>query len=141
MTRGLQFRPGPFGLVSALLLTTASVAMSTAAVAHAAGDEDRPVAVLVALIFVLGSVFGLASVVELARRQPMPTVVPTVVGLGLAAAFATAGLSPAASSYGVGPLLRLLLAAVAIALVRQTWRLWRPRRGRRSGGRAQPLSL
>ena len=135
MTRGLQFRPGTSGLVGALLLTTASVAMCTVAVAHAAGVEaDRPAAVLVALTFGLGSVFGLASLVELARRQPMPKVVPTVVGVGLAAAFATAGLSPAASSYGVGPLLRLLLAAVAIALVRQTWRLWRP------GGAAGPAA-
>lgn len=127
MTRGLQFRPGTFGLVGALLLTTACLAVGTVALVHAAGDgADRPAAVLVAVTFALGSVFGLASLVELARLQPMPKVVPTVVGLGLAAAFATAGLSPSASDYGVGPLPRLLLAALAIALVRQTWRLWRP---------------
>ena len=126
-TRGLQFRPGVSGAIGALLLTTASLAMCTAAVVTALrGGQARPAAVVVAVVFALGSVFGFASLRELARRQPMPKVVPTVVGLGLAAAFATVGLSPAASTYGVGPLPRVLLAALAVALARQTWRLWRP---------------
>jgi hypothetical protein len=126
MKRGLQFRPGAFGLVGALVMTTASLALCVVALAVAVGGgPDRPAAVLAAAAFALGSVFGFASLAELIRRQPMPRMVPTVVGLGLAAAFATAGLSPSASSHGVGPLARVLLAALAVALVRQSWRLWR----------------
>lgn len=125
--RGLQFRPGASGLAGALLLTTGSLGLCIAAVATAVrGGPDRPAAVLVAVVFALGSAFGLASLRELVRRQPMPRTVPTVVGLGLAGAFATAGLTPSASAYGVGPLPRVLLAGLAIALARQTWRLWRP---------------
>ena len=124
--RGLQFRPGPGGAFGAALLTTACLGMSVAAVVTAVrGGPDRAAAALVAAVFVLGTAFGLASLRELVRRQPMPKAVPTVVGLGLAAAFATAGLSPTASAYGVGPLPRVLLAALALGLARQTWQLWR----------------
>lgn len=124
-TRGLQFRPGVSGFAGALVLTSASLTLWVAAVVTAVrGGPDRPAALLVAVVFALGSVFGVASLGELARRQPMPKAVSTVVGLGLAGAFATAGLSPAASAYGMGPLARILLAAVAIGLLRQTWRLW-----------------
>jgi hypothetical protein len=98
--------------------------MCIAAVSTAVrGGPDRPAAVLVAVVLALGSVFGVASLGELARRQPMPKVVPAFVGLGLAGAFATAGLSSTLSPYGVGSLPRLLMVMLATGLVWQTWRL------------------
>ena len=126
--RGLQFRPGPGGMAGAALLTTACLGVCAAAlVAAARSAPDRAAALLVAAVFALGTVFGAASVNELVGRRPMPKGVPTTVGLGLAAAFATAGLSPAMAGYGVGPLPRVVLVVLALALVRETWRLWRPR--------------
>ena len=124
--QGLQFRPNLGGFAAATALTLGSVAVSvTAGLVAVRGADQRPAALGICAFFALGTAFGVASLHELVTRKPMHRGVTCAVGTGLAAILAIASLAPGACSLGIAPLLRVVLAAVSLALVVQAVHAWR----------------